>query len=559
MEKRGLHFLLDTRSANVHNGGMTESSNELSELRQQAHFYRAQHARACKRESVLKETVAELQRVVRSQKRRLGELTQLVEKLEARIAWLSRQLFGNKSEGSDNSEPETSGDVGAQSADADSTAGTGKRKRGQQPGKRSSGRKTHPELPAEEIVHDLGELECCCPQCGLPFEGFPGTEDSEEIDWELRLVRRVHKRKRYRRACHCAGVPGIVTAPVPPKLIPKGKFSTEFWARLLEQKYLFQIPLHRILKMLELEGGHFAQGTITDSLKRIGALIEPLYARILEHSRNARHWHMDETGWKVFEEVEGKKGLKWWLWIVVTRDTCVYLLDPSRSGDVPRTFLGERPEGIISADRYVAYKGLLSALLFIAYCWAHVRRDFCRLRDGYGALRGWATGWVKRIDALFHCNAQRIQTRSNAAAFDEQDRALREQMEDMARVRDEELADPSLHPAARKVLQSLERHWDGLEIFVENPDIPMDNNTAERGLRNPVVGRKNYSGSGSVWSGMFSAMMFTVFQTLLLNNVNPHRFLMAYFNECARNKGSPPEVLDDFLPWRFGRDDEKAA
>ncbi len=108
----GVDFLLDTRARSVHNGDMAKSRNELFELRQEAHFYRAQHSRACKRESVLKQRVAELEQVVCSQKSRLGELTQLVETLKARIAWLTRQLFGNRSEVSDKSDFQNTGDVG---------------------------------------------------------------------------------------------------------------------------------------------------------------------------------------------------------------------------------------------------------------------------------------------------------------------------------------------------------------------------------------------------------------------------------------------------------------
>ena len=73
-----------------------------------------------------------------------------------------------------------------------------------------------------------------------------------------------------------------------------------------------------------------------------------------------------------------------------------------------------------------------------------------------------------------------------------------------------------LHPARRKVLESLGNHWTGLTVFVEHPEVPMDNNTAERSERGPVVGRKNYYGSGSVWSGRLAAMMFSLFQTLCL-------------------------------------------
>ena len=66
-------------------------------------------------------------------------------------------------------------------------------------------------------------------------------------------------------------------------------------------------------------------------------------------------------------------------------------------------------------------------------------------------------------------------------------------------------------------------------IFVDHPEIPMDNNESERRLRNPVVGRKNYYGSGSQWSAMLTAILFTLFQTLLKNQINPGKWLLAYF------------------------------
>ena len=545
----------------MHNAGMEVPESELFGLRQQAGYWRVQHERAVQRVSALETRASELEGMVRALKVSLSESAKEKEVLGARIAWLERQVFGNKSEQSGKGGEETGVDEGAASLKESSSTDTPTqaRKRGQQQGKKSAGRRRHSELPVEEFVHDLAELKRCCPNCGLGYDDFHGTEDSEEIHWEVRLMRRVHRRKRYRRSCNCPGVPGIVAAPVPPKLFPKGKFSTAFWARILEQKYRFQIPLHRILKMLEAEGARFAQGTITDGLKRMETLIQPLYARILGHSREADHWHMDETRWLVFEEAEGKKNHRWWLWIVVTRDTCVYLLDPSRSGAVPKNFLGEKPEGVISADRYSAYKPLLSSLLFIAFCWAHVRRDFVSIRDGYPKLRGWAEAWVERINALFHVNAERIAAQADAKTFCEHDQTLRDAMDAMAKLRDEQLADETLDDAARKALESMKNHWDGLSIFVDRPDIPMDNNRAERGIRNPVIGRKNYYGSGAVWSGMLSVMLFTLFQTLEMNHIDSHKFLLSYFDACARNKGHPPEHLDDFVPWQARQEQKEAV
>jgi transposase len=261
----------------------------------------------------------------------------------------------------------------------------------------------------------------------------------------------------------------------------------------------------------------------------------------------------------VFEEVAGKVGHRWWLWVVITQDTCVYLLDPSRSAEVPKNHLGENTEGIISADRYSAYKVLAeSGRFLIAFCWFHVRQDFFRIHKEYPKLRAWSDGWLERINDLFARNARRIEFPQDSEPFRQEDQKLRTSLAGMLETCKVELADPALHQAAKKALKSLENHWPGLFLFVDHPEIPMDNNTSERQLRNPVVGRKNYYGSGSVWSGAMAAMLFTLFQTMILNGIDPKKHLTAYFEACARNGGKPPEDLDAFLPWNFSAE-QKAA
>jgi transposase len=334
-------------------------------------------------------------------------------------------------------------------------------------------------------------------------------------------------------------------------------FSAGFWARILLEKFLFQRPLYRIRQALAVEGLPVSQGTLTGGLQRIAGLLQPLYVQILQRNRSAKHWHMDETRWMVFAELKGKSGYRWWLWVSVTQDTCAYLLDPSRSAEVPRNHLGENTEGIISADRYCAYKALGEKIL-VAFCWSHVRRDFIRIGDGYARLLPWAERWITRINDLFELNRQRLEVLSDAQAFQAKDREVRDAVEAMADVRDRELNDPTLHRAVRKALESLRNHWEGCVLFVDHPEIPMDNNESERRLRNPVVGRKNYYGSGSIWSGALASMAFTVLQTLLMNDVNPKCFLLAYFEACAAHGGRPPGNLEEFLPWNLSPERKNA-
>ena len=101
----------------------------------------------------------------------------------------------------------------------------------------------------------------------------------------------------------------------------------------------------------------------------------------------------------------------------------------------------------------------------------------------------------------------------------------------------------------KKVLASLLEHWSGLTVFVEHPEVPMDNNRAENTIRTPVNGRKNYYGSGSIWSAQLAAMLFAILQTLVLWGINPRHWLTLYLTACAENGGSAPRDIDPFLPW----------
>jgi transposase len=88
-------------------------------------------------------------------------------------------------------------------------------------------------------------------------------------------------------------------------------------------------------------------------------------------------------------------------------------------------------------------------------------------------------------------------------------------------------------------------------VFVDHPEVPMDNNAGERNIRGPVCGRKNYWGSGSIWSSELTAMMFSLFQTLGLWDINREHWLSAYLNACADNGGKAPGDLSPFLPWEM--------
>lgn len=91
-------------------------------------------------------------------------------------------------------------------------------------------------------------------------------------------------------------------------------------------------------------------------------------------------------------------------------------------------------------------------------------------------------------------------------------------------------------------------------LMLVSPRIPLDNNYGERLIRNPAVGRKNYYGSGSEWSGRLAMMLFSLFATLTLWKVNPRKWLNCYFAACAASGGKAPTNPTSFLPWNLPED-----
>lgn len=527
---------------------MTEREEKLwlenIELRQQARLYQSLHERALAKQQ---------------------EQAAQIQVLKARVAELNKRLFGRKCERNFSSEA------------WEAKRRRGQRKRGQQLGASGHGRQRRDTLPVESVVVAAPPALCVCARCGLPLEPAGTVAAHEEIEWEVRMVRKGYRRQCYKRTCTCEGVPARIVAPAPARLIPKGLLSLKTIVEMLRLKFKYHLPLQRILGMAKDHGLRLSPGTVCGIWQKLEPLFTPLYQAIVETTRARGEWLMDETRWEVFVQVEGKGSHRWWVWVVVSPISRVYLLRVSRGAKVPKDFFGWDEEtqscrwpGRLMVDRFASYKFLAVALL-LAFCWAHVRRDFLMYRPGADtAGQAWADGWIERIGELYHLNAARIDlgrdleapalpapfvrisaARQSTPEYAQAQQALVQKVDDMARSRDEELAQPDLPAPRRKIMVSLREHWKGLTLFVGHPEIPMDNNGAERAGRPAALGRKNYYGSGSVWSGQLMAMMLTLFQTLALHDIDDCGYLTAYLEACAQNQGRAPLDLTPWLPWNF--------
>ncbi len=484
---------------------------------------------------------------------RVAELKAQVVALSEKVATLAKLVFGTSSEQQKPAQP-----VARPEANGDGAVGEQRRRRGQQPGSAGHGRRDYSGLETREEIHDVPEGERVCPQCGAPYHAFD-EEKSEQIDWQVRLTRILHRRPTYRRTCQCP-VRGILVAPVPAKPIPKGLFTSQFLARLVVEKYVLGRPLERVVTALGDDGLEVAKGTLVGSLQAVSTLLAPLDAGIRARNAEAGHLHADETSWKVYELMAEKANHKWWLWVFVGPDTVVFLIDPHRSTRVVTEHLGidleagSLEEGrhlLLSSDFFTVYQSLAGVEgLEPLWCWAHIRRYFIRAGDAHQELKSWTGAWLERIGGLY------VARRELLAAPDGSEHARAEAgfaaaLDAIDTARKTEAVDPGLHPAASKVLATLEREWEGLARHQSFPELPLDNNPAERHLRNPVVVRKNCYGSGAIWAATLAARVWTITATAALAQCNPLAYLGAYLDACAAAGGRPPSgpALARFFPW----------
>jgi len=522
------------------------SSPEVVELRAEVHRLQAENLK-------LRQEAGYWKSRHRDALNRITALEKKVEQLEGEKRQLQADLFGRRSE------TKPLNDRSNHLDDPQDDSQQPKRKRGQQPENHGPKRRDCSRLPVREEFVDIPPEQCVCPDCGQPLRLRSDTEDSEQIEIDVRAHRRKIRRRRYERTCTCEGR-RTFTAPPPPKLIPKGRYGISLWVEILLDKYFTYRPTERLLASWRLLGLNLAAGTVTDGLQRLEVLLRPIYEAIKQRNPRGDLHQGDETRWPVFVHLEGKEGHGWWLWLIKGLDTVAYLLDPSRSHTVPENHYGAESRGVLVVDRYSAYKAMIwvkDGVIVLAFCWAHVRRDFIRVGKGWPELKTWALEWLRRIRGLYRLNASRLAVERDSAAFGVADDCLRQAVAEMKTQMETELAQADLAPTCRRALESLQSHWEGLTLFVDDPRIPMDNNGSERLARGPAVARKNFYGSGSQWSGHLAAALFSIFATLSMWKLNPRKWLTWYFEHCAASGGKVPENIQLFLPWNLSEEQKK--
>ena len=382
----------------------TENEN----LRRVFAIARVEFTKKNRRIERLETELARVWGIVAEQDEKNESLEKRLQEAEAKNNLLNKIAFGRKSEKEESEEPHRPGG----------------KKRGAVNGHTGHGRKIPENLPERVQIIDIPEEEKFCPCCGKPYEEIGLEEVSSEVSVEKIYYLKKIKRKPYKKTCNCPNP--IVTTPVPSKLIPKGKFSTEFWVDVLINKFKNHLPIERQISEMKEYGLDISAGTIFGGFKKIYLLyLKPLYSAMGRSLKEANHWHADESGWHLFVRIDDKGNYNWFIWVYASENIVLFVLHPTRSAKVPlKTLFEIEPEEIeilqkaiangqekkiMSVDKFSSYKMLERlGLVKIAFCWAHQRRKFLDSKTKYPELSNWVKEWVKRIGKLYHINNERI-------------------------------------------------------------------------------------------------------------------------------------------------------
>ncbi len=406
------------------------------------------------------------------------------------------------------------------------------------------------DLPHEVIEHDIDEADKVCDCCGEQMHRM-GEERSEKLEFIPAVVKVIeHVRPKYGcRTCEKHGIEvKIKIAPVPPSIIPKSFATPSLLSQIITNKYQFSLPLYRQESLFKQYGIPLSRQTMSDWMMRCSALFKPLYDHLKRLLLQQSEVHADETTLKVLNDDKSKC----YMWIYCSG------IDAPSDSEIPNIVLydynnGRRTRAVLEAfldgyDGYIhadGYKSYDSIAAKIVGCWAHARRPFseAKTKQPKGA-KGKADWALNQIQKLY-----RIETKLKDSTPERKYEVRQKESVPLLNQFKEWLdkSSPQVTPksAVGCAIQYALNQWPKLMRYVEDGNLSIDNNRAERVVKQFVIGRKNWlfciTGNGA----QASAMLYSIIQTAIANGLTPYDYIC----HCLEHLTHEPDNIEAILPW----------
>lgn len=390
------------------------------------------------------------------------------------------------------------------------------------------------ELMEEEETHLLKKFNCPCNDENCHLNEMKGCfEYSSEITvTEKKYLLIKHQRQKY-KGSFCGK---IITAPTKEKLVSGGKFSIQMGVEVACDKFINHMPLERQRKNMENSGLIVDTKTLFSLTEHVYNHLSPLGAKIKEEILTKKCTHIDESPFNFFNP----KKSSGFVWSLSNNYGTYYQFEPSRSSAVAKEILGNYV-GSVMTDGFSGYNWIEKEKDMIhAYCWAHVRRKF------YDSIKDYpiAEEMVLLIDELYDMEhkanniEELLEIRRNKSV------KILEKIDSwILALNNGYLASSSIG----KAIEYFCKRKQGLSEFINNPNIPLDNNRAERSQRVPVMGRKNFLFFKSINGADVAMLFYTIIDTCKILNLNPKAYLLEMTLRSARG-----EELK--TPYQYGLD-----
>lgn len=437
-------------------------------------------------------------------------MSEQLARLTARVEELERQVGKNSR---NSSKPPSSDPPWTPKGQPKKPSG---RKRGGQDGHEGN----HRYLFTPHHIESIWPAACKC--CGEPLNrracGAPRVHQVAELppvaveitEYQLNTVT-------------CAGCSTVTCAELPTG-VSRSAFGPRLHGLVGTLTSDMRVSRRNVRDLLnDVFGCPISLGTVDGILARLGRSLAVPYEQALEFVRAADTVRVDETGWKI-------DGVASWVWGAFTDQVGVMRIDPSRSGEAARSFLGDFT-GIVCCDRYAAYRQFDQRQL----CWAHLDRNLSELAQFPEPTAGVAAGLKDVCDDVFRTWREYADEHQNR---DRLQRQIAQIQKRMTKLLDYGAAN-GRDKKARRFCRNLLRDFDDYWTFARAPNVEPTNNDAERGLRRAVITRKLGFGSRTSRGAQTTERLLTAAETCRRQKRSLYTYLTAAASSIARGDAAP--------------------